>query len=88
MMSVSLEALAMAGTDYAEWGMDFEEWEHREDLEPPPPHLLADEEDDVRRESLAMESCLRLSTCHSQFLKFLFSFCLSFVYTEDFSILL
>ncbi|KAJ0083019.1 hypothetical protein Patl1_12405 [Pistacia atlantica] len=74
MMSVSLEALAMAGTDYAELGMDFEEWEHREDLEPPPPHLLADEEDDVRRESLAMESCLRLCTCHSQFLKFLFSF--------------
>lgn len=85
-MSVSLEALAMAGTDYAEWGMDFEEWEHREDLEPPPPHLLADEEDvedDVRIGSLAVESCLRprmplrspLRTCLSQ-LKFLFSFCL------------
>ncbi|XWS41583.1 hypothetical protein CRYUN_Cryun17cG0094300 [Craigia yunnanensis] len=40
-MSVSIEALAMAGTDYIEWGMEIEEWEH-EELEPPP-HLLAEE---------------------------------------------
>ena len=44
-MSVSMEALAMAGADCYEWGMDVEEWE-REDIElEPPPHLLADEEE-------------------------------------------
>ena len=44
-MSVSMEALAMAGADCYEWGMDVEEWE-REDVElEPPPHLLADEEE-------------------------------------------
>lgn len=43
---VSLEALAMAGVNYVEYGMSIEEWEHRE-LDPyPPPHLLADEEED------------------------------------------
>ncbi|OMO73101.1 Tetratricopeptide-like helical [Corchorus olitorius] len=41
-MSVSIEALAMAGTDYVEWGMEIEEWENGELLEPPP-HLLAEE---------------------------------------------
>ncbi|KAJ0082098.1 hypothetical protein Patl1_12413 [Pistacia atlantica] len=52
-MSVSMEALAMAGTDYLEWGVEIEDWEH-EDFEPPPSHLLADEEDEddeTRRES-------------------------------------
>lgn len=44
-MSVSMEALAMAGADYLEYGKDIEEWEH-EDLEPTPPHLLADDDDD------------------------------------------
>ncbi|XVF61587.1 hypothetical protein PTKIN_Ptkin08bG0141900 [Pterospermum kingtungense] len=39
-MSVSIEALAMAGTDYVDWGMDIEEWE----LDFPPAYLLADEE--------------------------------------------
>lgn len=43
-MSVSIEALAMAGADYVEWGIDMEEWEQRE-MERPPPHLLADEEE-------------------------------------------
>lgn len=42
-MSVSLEALAMAGADYLEWDMDVEEWEQK-DLEPPLPHLLVEEE--------------------------------------------
>nr|DAD41112.1 TPA_asm: hypothetical protein HUJ06_015435 [Nelumbo nucifera] len=42
-MSVSLEAPAMAGVDYAECGVDLKEWEHGE-LELPPPHLLAEEE--------------------------------------------
>ncbi|GAV84674.1 hypothetical protein CFOL_v3_28116 [Cephalotus follicularis] len=49
-MSVSLEALAMAGLDYNEWGLDTEEWE-RKDLETmPPPHLLAEEEEIVKRD--------------------------------------
>ena len=43
-MSISLEALAMAGVDYIEWGMDIEEWERDDEL--PPPHLLADEEEE------------------------------------------
>ena len=41
-MLVSIEALAMAGVDYNEWGMDLEEWERIEDG-PPAPHLYADE---------------------------------------------
>ncbi|KAD7478450.1 hypothetical protein E3N88_01586 [Mikania micrantha] len=41
-MSFSLEALAMAGVDYNEWGMDLEEWERME-MGPPPPHLYADD---------------------------------------------
>ncbi|XP_050207283.1 uncharacterized protein LOC126656722 [Mercurialis annua] len=45
-MSVSFEALAMAGVDHLEWGMDFDEWERNELDEPPPPHLLLDDEDD------------------------------------------
>ncbi|XP_059623042.1 uncharacterized protein LOC132266206 [Cornus florida] len=45
-MSVSLEALAMAGANYVEWGMDIEEWERRET----PPHLLAEEEEEVHLE--------------------------------------
>ena len=43
-MAVSIEALAMAGIDYIEWGMDVDEWE-RFDVEPTPPHLLADDVD-------------------------------------------
>ena len=40
-MSVSIEALAMAGVDYLEWGMDIEEWERDDEVSPP--HLLADD---------------------------------------------
>ncbi|KAL8246673.1 hypothetical protein R6Q59_007889 [Mikania micrantha] len=43
--NVSLEALAMAGTDHVKWGMDLEEWE-RMDMDPPPQHLYAEEFDD------------------------------------------
>lgn len=39
-MSIPIEALAMAGVDYIEWGMDIEDWERDDGL--PPPHLLAD----------------------------------------------
>ncbi|XVF58996.1 hypothetical protein PTKIN_Ptkin07bG0238400 [Pterospermum kingtungense] len=42
-MTVSLEALAMAGVDYNEWGLDIEKWEG-DDSEWPPQHLLAEEE--------------------------------------------
>nr|DAD21957.1 TPA_asm: hypothetical protein HUJ06_023420 [Nelumbo nucifera] len=41
-MSVSIEALAMAGVDYMECGIDLDEWERRE-FEPPPPYLLAED---------------------------------------------
>lgn len=47
-MSASIEALAMAGMDYHVFGMTKEEWE-REELELPPPHLLAEEEGEVER---------------------------------------
>ncbi|OMO56120.1 hypothetical protein CCACVL1_26746 [Corchorus capsularis] len=33
----------MAGIDYVEWGMDIEEWEEDDDLNFPPAHLLADD---------------------------------------------
>lgn len=41
-MSVSFEALAMAGVDYNECGISMEEWEQSEMTTPP--HLLAEEE--------------------------------------------
>ncbi|KAL8193934.1 hypothetical protein R6Q57_026176 [Mikania cordata] len=41
-MSFTLEALAMAGVDYDEWGMDIKEWEHME-MGVPPPYLCADD---------------------------------------------
>lgn len=43
-MSISIEALAMVGADYLDWGKDMEEWE-RGDPELPP-HLLAEEEEE------------------------------------------
>ncbi|KAG5529482.1 hypothetical protein RHGRI_030014 [Rhododendron griersonianum] len=43
-MSISIEALAMVGADYLDWGMDMKEWERRDpEL---PPHLLAEEEEE------------------------------------------
>ncbi|KAG6604036.1 Zinc finger protein STOP1-like protein, partial [Cucurbita argyrosperma subsp. sororia] len=45
-MSVSLEALAMAGMDSGEWGIDVEEWETQDLDRCPPPYLLAEERDD------------------------------------------
>ena len=47
-MSISLEALAMSGTSYVDYGMDIDEWE-RLDLEIPP-HLLAEEEEEEEEE--------------------------------------
>ncbi|CAI9271944.1 unnamed protein product [Lactuca saligna] len=53
-MSNSIEALAMAGEDYNEWGMDFEEWERME-MGPPPPHLFSEDyEEDERVEGGVM----------------------------------
>ncbi|CAL2266894.1 unnamed protein product [Prunus armeniaca] len=41
---MSIEALAMAGADYMECGINFEEWESNDGLKDPPPYLLADEQ--------------------------------------------
>lgn len=43
-----MEALAMAGVDYQEWGLCIEEWELQESVVPP--HLIADdfEEEELR----------------------------------------
>lgn len=49
-MSVSFEALAMAGVDYNECGMSMEEWERSEMTTPP--HLLADEDEWEQSEML------------------------------------
>ncbi|CAA7019836.1 unnamed protein product [Microthlaspi erraticum] len=40
-MMVSMEALAMAGSDYQEWGLSIDEWGLQESVVPP--HLLADD---------------------------------------------
>lgn len=45
-MSVALEALAMAGMDSGEWGVDVEEWEKQDLNRCPPPYLLAQGRDD------------------------------------------
>ncbi|KAH1113682.1 hypothetical protein J1N35_007060 [Gossypium stocksii] len=45
-MTVSIEALAMAGVDYNEWGLDVEKWEDDDDSQCPPPHLLAEENEE------------------------------------------
>ncbi|KAF2616490.1 hypothetical protein F2Q68_00042091 [Brassica cretica] len=39
---VSMEALAMAGEGYQEWGLSIDEWEYQESVVPP--HLLAEED--------------------------------------------
>ncbi|XWS44945.1 hypothetical protein CRYUN_Cryun15aG0093700 [Craigia yunnanensis] len=44
-MTVAIEALAMAGVDYNEWGLDIDKWED-DGSEWPPQHLLAEEEDE------------------------------------------
>ncbi|KAL6277201.1 hypothetical protein ACE6H2_020802 [Prunus campanulata] len=41
---MSIEALAMAGADYMEFGINFEEWERNDGLKDPPPYMLADEQ--------------------------------------------
>ncbi|EOA28622.1 hypothetical protein CARUB_v10024843mg, partial [Capsella rubella] len=43
-----MEALAMAGVDYQEWGLSIDEWELQESLVPP--HLLADDSDEEEEE--------------------------------------
>ncbi|ONI02291.1 hypothetical protein PRUPE_6G188600 [Prunus persica] len=48
-MSVSLEALAMAGKDYLSIAMTVEEWER---LELSPPHLLAEDEEEKDERNL------------------------------------
>lgn len=43
---MSIEALAMAGADYNECGIDLREWERINDgvEDPPPPYMLADDD--------------------------------------------
>ncbi|KAG7571734.1 hypothetical protein ISN44_As09g001500 [Arabidopsis suecica] len=43
-----MEALAMAGVDYQEWGLSIEEWELQESVVPP--HLIADDYEDEEQE--------------------------------------
>ncbi|KAA3457385.1 protein SENSITIVE TO PROTON RHIZOTOXICITY 1 [Gossypium australe] len=45
-MTVSIEALAMAGVDYNEWGLDIEKWEGDDESQCPPPYLLAEENEE------------------------------------------
>lgn len=54
-MSISIEALAMVGADYLDWGMDIEEWERRDSELPP--HLLAEQEkeDDDEEEEVRVQ---------------------------------
>lgn len=54
-MSVSIEALAMAGANYIECGIDTEQWEREDLAELPPPHLLAEEEDDEEAAAAALK---------------------------------
>lgn len=48
-MSVSMEALAMAGADCMEFGVNLQEWESK-DLEMIPPHLLAQAQEEEEEE--------------------------------------
>ncbi|KAK8716503.1 hypothetical protein V6N13_043810 [Hibiscus sabdariffa] len=45
-MTISLEALAMSGADYNEWGLDIEKWEDDDASHCPPPHLLPEEDEE------------------------------------------
>ncbi|KAK5785295.1 uncharacterized protein LOC128283873 [Gossypium arboreum] len=56
-MSLSIEALAMAGVDYVEWGLDIEEWEREDEL--PPPHLLADDNEKEEEEFMKRHASTR-----------------------------
>ena len=51
---MSIEALAMAGMDYAESGIHIEEWENdrRYDQQMPPPHLHLFADDDENFENI------------------------------------
>ncbi|GMI86585.1 hypothetical protein HRI_002327800 [Hibiscus trionum] len=60
-MSVSIEALAMAGVDYMEWGIHIEDWEREDEL--PPPHLLAD--DDGEEEQFMRRRFQRSFSCNN-----------------------
>ena len=50
---MSIEALAMAGVDYTESGLRFEEWpEKSSGLEQPPLHLLAEQNSCIEAEKM------------------------------------
>lgn len=48
---MSIEALAMAGADYRECGIDFEEWEACRRSSQPPPHLLVEDKQGIEGSS-------------------------------------
>ncbi|OIT26315.1 hypothetical protein A4A49_63923, partial [Nicotiana attenuata] len=69
-MSISFEALAMAGADYLKDGMSFEEFEQHE--AEVPHYLLADEEEDdevffLRKKNLPTKSSYEYSFCSQEF---------------------
>ena len=56
-MSISLEALAMSGTSYVDYGMDIDEWERLNSEIPP--HLLAEEEEDHKLVQKSLSELMR-----------------------------
>ncbi|KAL1191966.1 hypothetical protein V5N11_003803 [Cardamine amara subsp. amara] len=52
-MMISMEALAMAGADFQEWGLSIEEWELQESVVPP--HLLAYDSEEEEEDSKVEE---------------------------------
>ncbi|XWS41582.1 hypothetical protein CRYUN_Cryun17cG0094200 [Craigia yunnanensis] len=60
-MTVPIEALAMGGVDYNEWGLDIEKWED-DDSEWPPPHLLAEQEEEEEPERVVKQGIQNIGT--------------------------
>ncbi|MFQ6670031.1 hypothetical protein Gotur_035065 [Gossypium turneri] len=54
----------MAGVDYMEWGMDVEEWEHDDEL--PPPHLLADGDNEEEKEEFMERQLEQNISCNNK----------------------
>ncbi|KAG5529481.1 hypothetical protein RHGRI_030013 [Rhododendron griersonianum] len=58
-----MEALAMVGVDYLDWGMDMEEWE-RGDSELPPLLLAeAEEEEENEKDEVGVQEQKRETIC-------------------------
>ncbi|KAI3798571.1 hypothetical protein L1987_33854 [Smallanthus sonchifolius] len=63
----------MAGRDHVEWGIDYEEWE-RMDMDPPPPHLYAEQfdgyEEREREENKVVVKVVKVMTIPSFYVLF------------------